>query len=193
MNAIILAIGDELISGKTVDTNSAYLAEQLTLAGIETVAHRTIGDDEEAIAAMIARAAAEADVVLITGGIGPTPDDLTRQALARAMGSSLRMDEECLAELEAFFRRRNRTMVAANRIQAMIPDGAEPLANRFGTAPGIVAEVSGAAVVVMPGVPHEIARSTWSPTKPWIATTQRCSKAWPIASTSCHAQPSEAT
>jgi len=92
-----LFVGDELLSGKTVDTNSAYLAGELTLRGIETVGHYTVGDNEQAIATALAGAAARAPIVLVTGGLGPTKDDLTRQGLAAAMGSELRLDEACVA------------------------------------------------------------------------------------------------
>ncbi|MCD6364274.1 MAG: competence/damage-inducible protein A [Planctomycetes bacterium] len=156
MKAVIVAIGDELICGKVVDTNSAYLARQLILRGIETDAHWTIGDDEQAVASVLLAAAERADLVFVTGGLGPTQDDLTRQGLARAMGCELVLDEECLAELEEFFARRGRKMIGANRIQAMIPAGAEPLHNVVGTAAGIAATLAGARVFVMPGVPHEM-------------------------------------
>ena len=156
MTAIIIAIGDELLSGKTVDTNTAYLADELTRRGIETIAHHTVGDNEAAIAAAMTGAAAKAPIVLVTGGLGPTKDDLTRQGLAAAMGSTLRLDEACIAEIEAFFDRRGRKMAPVNRIQAMIPEGAEPLPNAFGTAPGLAGPVGEATVYVMPGVPIEM-------------------------------------
>jgi nicotinamide-nucleotide amidase len=100
--------------------------------------------------------AAGAELVLITGGLGPTEDDLTRWALADAMGSGLIIDEGCLAEIEEFFGRRGRTMIDANKVQAMIPVGAEAISNRMGTAPGIAADVGGAKVYVTPGVPSEM-------------------------------------
>ena len=156
MKAIIIAVGDELLSGKTVDTNSAYLSDQLTRLGIETVGHLTVGDNEQAIAAALIDAVGRAPIVLVTGGLGPTKDDLTRQGLAGAMGSDLRLDETCLTEIEAFFSGRGRKMAPVNRIQAMIPNGAEALANGFGTAPGIAARLGEATVCVMPGVPVEM-------------------------------------
>ncbi len=156
MKAIIIAVGDELLSGKTVDTNSAYLAGELTRLGIETAGHQTVGDDEGAITAALLDAAAKAPIVLVTGGLGPTKDDLTRQGLAAAMGRELRLDETCLAEIKAFFTRRGRKMVDANRIQAMIPAGADALPNACGTAPGIAGQVGEATVYVMPGVPIEM-------------------------------------
>lgn len=154
--AIILAIGSELLSGLSVDTNSAYLSRQLGQRGVETIAHRTVGDDQAVIAAAIGEAASRADWVLVSGGLGPTPDDLTRQALAEAMGAELRLDEASLAHIEAFFRKRNRTMVEGNRIQAMIPAGAKAIENTCGTAPGISAQLGPARIFVMPGVPSEM-------------------------------------
>ena len=156
MKAIIIAVGDELLSGETVDTNSAHLAEELALRGIETIAHRTVGDNEQAIAAAISGAAGQVPIVLVSGGLGPTKDDLTRQGFARAMGTELVLDEACLADIEDFFARRGRRMAEVNRIQAMIPAGAEPLANAFGTAAGLSGRVGEAAVFVMPGVPLEM-------------------------------------
>jgi nicotinamide-nucleotide amidase len=156
MKAIIISVGDELISGQTIDTNSAHLARRLAGLGIVTSAQWTVGDDRLAIASAIATAAKAADLVIVTGGLGPTADDLTRQALADAMETELVLDAKCLAEIEDFFRRRARTMVPANRIQAMVPAGAEPLSNKVGTAPGIAARLEGKPVFALPGVPHEM-------------------------------------
>ncbi|MCJ7544854.1 MAG: competence/damage-inducible protein A [Phycisphaerae bacterium] len=158
MKAIILSIGDELVSGQALDTNSADLARRLGELGVAAVEHRTVGDDRRAIAAALTAAAAAADVVLVTGGLGPTADDLTRQALADAMGAELVLDRERLAESEAVFRGRGRTMQPANRIQAMVPAGATSMPNPLGTAPGIAARLGRADVYVLPGVPHEMQR-----------------------------------
>ena len=159
MSAIIVSIGNELTSGQTVDTNSAYLAGQLDMLGIDTLSHVTVGDDRAVTARAITAAAAEAQLVLVTGGLGPTADDITRHALADAMGGAeLIEDAASLAELEDFFRRRGRTMVDANRIQVMLPAGSRAIPNVCGTAPGIAATVGGAMVYVMPGVPNEMRR-----------------------------------
>ena len=159
MKAIIISVGDELTSGQTVDTNSAHLARELDGLGIHTARHMTVGDDREAVAGAITAAAAQAELVLVTGGLGPTADDLTRQGLADAMGGvELVEDAASLAAMEAFFRRRGRVMVAANRIQAMFPAGSTPIANSRGTAAGIAAKLGRADVYVMPGVPVEMRR-----------------------------------
>ncbi len=156
VRAYILSIGDELTTGQSVDTNSAYLGSELARRGVEIVAHQTIPDDPVVIADAIRRAGEMTELVLVTGGLGPTPDDVTRQGLAEALGVQLVLDEKCLARIEAFFQRRNRQMAAANRIQAMIPEGAEPIENICGTAPGIAARLGAADIFVMPGVPYEM-------------------------------------
>ena len=156
LRAVILGIGDELITGQVVDSNSAFLSSRLAERGIETIAHWTIGDDRAAIADVFDRAAQAADVVIATGGLGPTPDDLTRDGLADAMGVELVRDETSLAQIEAFFQERGLTASDVNRRQALCPAGAEPLANTMGTAPGVAATLHQARVFVLPGVPHEM-------------------------------------
>jgi nicotinamide-nucleotide amidase len=174
MKAILLSVGDELVSGQTVDTNSAYLARRLGELGIFVIEHRTVADDPRAIAQAVVSAAAVADVVLVTGGLGPTADDLTRQALAAAMGCELVLDRDRLTEIEEFFHRRNRTMPPANQIQAMVPAGAQSLPNTAGTAPGIAARVGGADVYALPGVPHEMQAMFDSAVAPRLRGTGRC-------------------
>ena len=135
MKAIILGIGNELTSGQTVDTNSAWLARRLVAIGIETDSFHVVADDRPAVAAALTDAAGRAELVLVTGGLGPTADDLTRHGLADAMGGvELVLDQPSLATLEDFFRRRGRTMVAPNRIQVMFPAGSRPIAKEEGMA-----------------------------------------------------------
>jgi nicotinamide-nucleotide amidase len=154
--AIILSVGDELVLGQTVDTNSAWLSQQLASVGIAVAAHVTVGDDQKAIEQAIDEAVQRAPIVIITGGIGPTEDDLTRQALAAVMKAPLELNEPWLHRLQAFFRRGGREMPPMNRIQAMIPRGAEMIDNTAGTAAGIRALLaSGQRVFVMPGVPRK--------------------------------------
>jgi nicotinamide-nucleotide amidase len=157
MKAIILSVGDELILGQTVDTNSAWLSQQLAAIGVSILAHATVADDQASIEAAIHEGAQRADTILISGGIGPTEDDLTRQALASVMGVGLELNETWLAKLDAFFSKVGRPMPPTNRIQAMIPRGAEMIDNTAGTAAGIRAVLSGGCrVFVMPGVPKEM-------------------------------------
>ncbi len=156
MQAVIIAIGDELIGGASVDTNSAYLSRCLAERGIVTASHVTVGDDAGRITEVIARAAAEAELVIITGGLGPTLDDLTRQALASAMGVELIEDARSAKRIAAFFDRIDRAMNPSNLRQAMIPAGAEALDNDYGTAPGIAASLGQVKVFVLPGPPNEM-------------------------------------
>ena len=141
MDAIILSVGDELVLGQTVDTNSAWLSAQLASVGFGVVAHLTVADDQPAIERAICRSAAACDVLLVSGGLGPTEDDLTRQALARVMNQPLEVNPQWLAELARFFAARGRPMPASNRIQAMIPRGAAMIFNTAGTAAGIHADL----------------------------------------------------
>jgi len=156
MKAVIISIGDELLTGQTVDSNSANLAARLTERGIIPLAHWTVGDDIKQISDAIRRASQTYELVLVTGGLGPTADDLTRQALAEAMGTQLQLDPKSLAQIEAFFLARGRSMNETNRIQAMVPIGAKALPNPIGTAPGLSANLGLAQVFVMPGVPAEM-------------------------------------
>ena len=156
MNAIILSIGDELVLGQTVDTNAAWLSQQLAAVGCAVLAHTTVADDQHAIEQAIRESAPRCDLLLVSGGLGPTEDDMTRQALAAVMGQPLEINQIWLAELEKFFAARSRPMPAANRIQAMIPHGAGMIFNTAGTAAGIVATLGSSRVFVMPGVPKEM-------------------------------------
>jgi nicotinamide-nucleotide amidase len=162
MKSIILSIGDELVLGQTVDTNSAWLSQQLAAVGCAVAAHITVADEQRAIEQAIDESVGRCDVLLISGGIGPTEDDLTRQALAAVMNVPLELNETWLAQLQKFFQRMGRPMPEGNKIQAMIPRGATLVFNHAGTAAGIdAAYVSGdqktvCRVFVMPGVPKEM-------------------------------------
>ena len=156
MQAVIIAIGDELIGGASVDTNSEYLSARLAERGIVAVRHVTVGDDADRITQAITAAAAEAELVIITGGLGPTLDDLTRRALADAMGVELIEDARSANRIKAFFDRIGRAMKPSNLTQAMIPAGTEAMDNNCGTAPGIAARLGRADVFALPGPPNEM-------------------------------------
>lgn len=158
MNAVILSTGDELALGQNVDTNSAWLSAQLSARGIMTVYHKTVGDDLAAVSESIREAARAADLVILTGGLGPTMDDVTRQALAQVMGGPLVLHKPSLRRIRSFFKSLHRPCPAANFIQAMCPKGAEVLDNNWGTAPGIAATLGRARFFAFPGVPHEMKR-----------------------------------
>ncbi len=157
MTAIILYVGDELALGQVVDTNSAWMSAQLAAVGCAVKAHITVGDSQHDIARTIRDTAMQCDVLLISGGIGPTEDDLTRQALSAVMNAPLELNEQWLVNLEAFFTKLGRTMPPTNKIQAMIPRGAKMIDNTAGTAAGIRATLIGRCeVFVVPGVPKEM-------------------------------------
>lgn len=156
MTGAILSIGNELTLGQTVDTNTAWLSRRLAEVGIRTILHATVADELEPIRREIARAGDLADVVLISGGLGPTADDLTRDALAAVMGVPLELRPEFVEQIRAFFTARGRTMPESNTVQATFPAGSEPIPNTCGTAPGIRARWGRAQIFVMPGVPREM-------------------------------------
>ncbi len=156
MKAAIICVGYELLAGDSTNTNGIWLAERLGNLGIETILEMTVGDNRGEIADALKYAAQRAQLIMITGGLGPTGDDLTRRGLAEALGTVLATDENCLGDIEEFFRRRGREMAEINRSQALIPAGAEPLKNDIGTAPGIATHLGDAQIFVMPGVPDEM-------------------------------------
>ena len=156
MRSEIIAIGTELTTGQSLDTNSQWLSQQLATLGIDVGFHTTISDVLADHLAAFRIACDRADLVVMSGGLGPTQDDLTREALAAVAGVPLVEDLGSLAHIEAMFARRNRVMSARNRVQALFPQGAEPLPNPVGTAPGIWLKVDRAHVACLPGVPHEM-------------------------------------
>ncbi|MEM6334508.1 MAG: competence/damage-inducible protein A [Planctomycetota bacterium] len=168
MIAIVLAIGDELALGQTVDTNSAWASARLAGLGVSTLKHVTVADELGPITQAIRDAAAAADLVLISGGLGPTEDDLTRQALADAMGQKLAEDEPSLQRLAAWFDDRGRRMPDRNRVQCLIPRTAQPIDNPRGTAPGIHAHLDKAEVFSVPGVPREMRGMVDDVVIPWV-------------------------
>lgn len=161
MRAEILSIGDELITGQRLDTNSAWLSARLLELGIRAAFHTTVGDDLDSNVDAFRLAMERADVVVATGGLGPTADDLTRDALAAACDTELDVDRESLDRITALFARRGRPMPERNRVQALVPRGARPIPNPNGTAPGIELSRDRAGrtpvwLFALPGVPAEM-------------------------------------
>ncbi len=164
LRAEILSIGDELTSGQRLDTNSQWLSEQLGNLGIKTVFHTTVGDSMSDNVDAFRTAARRADIVLATGGLGPTADDLTREAMAEAFGLQLELRLEALEHIESLFARRKRPMPERNRSQAMFPVGARIIDNPHGTAPGVdlvapqskLDGTSPCRMFALPGVPAEM-------------------------------------
>lgn len=156
MHCEILSIGSELTNGQNLDTNSQWLSQRLAEIGIPVGWHTTIADDLPANVQAFRIASERAQLVVATGGLGPTLDDLTRQALAEAAGVGLIEDPISLGQIEAMFSQRHRVMPERNRVQALFPLGAEPLPNSCGTAPGIWMRLGKCWVVAIPGVPFEM-------------------------------------
>lgn len=162
MQAILLSIGDELTLGQTVNTNSAWLAQQLTAIGYKPIAHLTVPDDQQAIQTALEESVGRCDTLIISGGLGPTEDDLTRQALAAFLNQPLELIPEALKNVEKFFRLLKREMPERNKIQAMLPSGTEMIENTAGTAPGIYCNYQSGdqktlcQIFIMPGVPKEM-------------------------------------
>lgn len=156
MNAEIIAVGSEMLTHKRVDTNSLFLTEQLNNLGIEVTAKHVIGDDLERLAGTIRRALGAARMVILSGGLGPTEDDLTRDAIALAMDRRQIFNPAINDGIEQRFRLMNRAMPEINRRQAMVIEGAHILANDRGTAPGQWIEDGDAVLISLPGPPHEL-------------------------------------
>jgi nicotinamide-nucleotide amidase len=156
--ACIVSVGNELLSGHTVDTNAAYIARQLRSIGIPTISSHMVADLQSTIVQALRLAAEEADIVVVTGGLGPTDDDLTREGFAEFLGVDLELREDLLVRLGEYFQRRGVPMVRKNAVQARIPKGAQVVPNEWGTAPGILAEKDGKVFFALPGVPREMER-----------------------------------
>lgn len=156
MNAAIIAVGSELLTPDRMDTNSLYLTGQLNALGVEVVEKMVLGDHRQRLAAAIGHAAGQAELVILSGGLGPTEDDLTREAAAEYAGRGLEFRPEILEAIEQRFRRMNRKMADVNRRQAYVVQGAAVLPNPRGTAPGLWLEHEGRHIVMLPGPPREL-------------------------------------
>lgn len=172
MIAEILATGDEVRCGALVDSNSAHIATELEAAGVFVARHNCVGDEVGTIAAILSEIGARADVACITGGLGPTLDDLSAEAAAQAAAVALELDPVALEGVEAYFRARGRVMPVTNRKQALLPQGAERLPNPVGTAPGFALRIGKCMCFFMPGVPGEMRRMLRDEVLPRIARLQ---------------------
>jgi nicotinamide-nucleotide amidase len=169
MKAEVISVGSELTSGQNLDTNSQWLSRRLAEIGVPVGFHTTVADDVADNVAVLRAACERADLVLVTGGLGPTQDDLTREALAAVAGVDLVEDATSLDQIRAMFTARGRVMPDRNRVQALFPRGAEPLPNACGTAPGIWMRVGRALVAAIPGVPSEMRAMFESQVRPRLA------------------------
>jgi len=156
IRAILITIGDELLIGQTIDTNSAWMAQQLNAIGIDVVRRVAVADQKDAIVTALDEESSKASVILMTGGLGPTSDDITKPVLCEYFGGKMVVDDRVLAHVKAIFSRRNRPFLESNLKQAEVPDVCQVMFNSMGTAPGMWFEKDGKVYVSMPGVPFEM-------------------------------------
>jgi nicotinamide-nucleotide amidase len=169
-NAEIVAIGSELLLGQIVDTNSAWMAQRLTALGVNLYFTSVVGDNPGRMREVIGRALERADIVITSGGLGPTQDDLTREIVAEVTGRKLVLDAGLLEQVEEHFRRRGRTMTPNNRRQAFMPEGAIPVRNPNGTAPCFIVEGPRGIIFSLPGVPVELKWLFENEVEPYLRT-----------------------
>ncbi len=156
MRTSILAVGTELLFGQTVNTNASYLSDKLNHMGFDVMYHFVVGDNPQRLKEKLSEAFIDTDLVILTGGLGPTQDDLTKETVAELMGRGLYLDENVMAQLSGFFEKRGRKMSENNIKQAYLPKGCTPFYNASGTAPGFALSVDGKTAICLPGPPREL-------------------------------------
>lgn len=156
MKSEIICIGTELLLGNTVNTNAAFLSEELAKLGINVYYHTVVGDNPDRLAGVISNALERSDLIITTGGLGPTSDDITKEVITKALNKELVLNKEELERLKSFFKQINREMTANNIKQAYIPENSIPVRNHIGTAPGIIIESDKNTVIMLPGPPSEM-------------------------------------
>ncbi len=154
--AEIITIGDEILFGQILDTNSQWISQELDDLGIRVVKKTTIGDTETDILKSFSEAQQNAELVLITGGLGPTNDDLTKPLLAKFFGVEIKLNQEALVEVTSLFKKFGKELTPTNRTQAELPVNCDKITNMLGSAPGMWFDERGTVFVSMPGVPHEM-------------------------------------
>ena len=168
MKAETISIGTELLLGQIIDTNAVWIAERLSEVGVDLYFRTTVGDNVGRIVDAIQHALTRADVIITTGGLGPTVDDMTREAVAKATNRDLVLDENLLTQIRGLFGKWGRTMSENNVRQAYIPRGATPIENPVGTAPVFIVEHEGKYVISLPGVPREMKHLMETRILPWL-------------------------
>lgn len=174
MTAEIICVGTELLLGDIVNTNAQFLSRELAELGISVLHQHVIGDNPDRLRELVSQAKSRSELLVFSGGLGPTQDDLTKEMVARAFGDPLRFDEEEWQKILTFFARTNRTPTPNNRKQAMVPTHGRKLPNAHGTAPGAWFEADGCIAVLMPGVPREMKAMWAEQIRPVLLERQNC-------------------
>ncbi|KIL47786.1 competence/damage-inducible protein A [Jeotgalibacillus campisalis] len=156
MNAEIIAVGSELLLGQIANTNAQFISQKLAEAGIDVYRHSVVGDNQSRLLAEISAAQDRAELIILTGGLGPTKDDLTKETVAQFLGKKLVMHDESLHFIEQYFKNANKAMTANNQKQALIVEGSDVLVNHHGMAPGMILNSQGTILVLLPGPPREM-------------------------------------
>ncbi|WP_430882731.1 competence/damage-inducible protein A [Fusibacter sp. JL216-2] len=168
MKAAIIAVGTELLMGKVTNTNAVYLSSVLNELGVSVLYHITVGDNPRRLEEAVKSYFDEVDIIITTGGLGPTQDDLTKEIVSQAMGVEVGLDPDLVRDIEAYFESLGRKMTASNRKQAAKPAGAIVMKNTQGTAPGFILEKDGKTAVMMPGPPRELEAMTQTGLVPYL-------------------------
>lgn len=158
MNVEILATGDEIRTGAVIDRNSAHIAQALEEIGLEVIRHNCVGDDMNHLVAILKEIGNRSDIAVVTGGLGPTPDDITAKAAAKSAGVDRVLNRTAYRSIENYFKDRNRSVNSANKKQAILPLGSDPIMNPVGTAPGFILKIDRCMFFFLPGVPFEMQR-----------------------------------
>lgn len=174
MTVEIISVGTEILLGNIVNTNAAYLAEKCAGLGLSCYYQDVVGDNEERLSEMIKTALSRSDILLLSGGLGPTQDDLTKEAAAKVMGRNLYLHEESKAAIQSFFEERGLEITDNNWKQAMVPEGCIVMENPNGTAPGIIMAQEGKHVILMPGPPNEMIPMFEASVMPYLSSLQSC-------------------
>ena len=156
MNCELISVGTEILLGDILNTNVQYLSKALACLGIGVTHHSTVGDNKQRLLDTLETAFTRCDAVILTGGLGPTPDDLTKETCAEYFGKELYLDDKILEEIESYFKLKNIVMPESNKKQALVPEGSIILKNNNGTAPGFIMEKDGKIIVILPGPPKEM-------------------------------------
>ena len=174
MNCELISVGTEILLGDILNTNAQYLSKELASLGIGVTHQCTVGDNRERLLSAIDLAFSRCEMIIFTGGLGPTPDDLTKEVCSEYFGKELYMDEETAEDIRKYFKDRNRTMPESNLKQALVPEGAKLLYNTCGTAPGFIMEKDGKTMIILPGPPNEMTAMFRKSVRPFLSEKSDC-------------------